>query len=499
MLELFCDLCTAHTLIIFTVTLTLVWLTSTLLQRRGAPPGPFPLPVIGNLLMFASAGTKQLELFEDLHAKYGKIFSFSLGALKFIVINDIKVMQNAFVKQGNIFSNRPHENLYILKITEDKVGRGLILSDGVEGKEIRKVSLTAMRDLGFGKKSLEDKIDEEAQVLLELLDKQEGKPLTAKRLLSKVTSNVICSIIFGSRFSYEDPKFTKLLAILEESTKVNPIFIPVNFFPILRFIPAMQKQIDTFIHTFKSTDDYIQQLTLDHEKSFDPKNIRDFVDMTIEMRTKNKGNVHFSDTNMRHVIVDLFLGGSDTTATSLDWALLFMAAYPDIQAKCQQEIDQALGKGRRVTIADKANMRYTEATLLEVLRSKPVAPLCPPHCTSRDTTLCGYTIPSNTIVLSNIKIINNDPALWPEPEKFSPSNFLDSNGNIINREKLMSFSVGPRSCIGENLAKMELFLLFTSVLQFFTIQTIPGQEVNLDAHLGFVYQPTPQNLVFAKR
>ncbi|KAH9513903.1 cytochrome P450 2 sub U member 1 [Bulinus truncatus] len=496
----FCEACTII-IIVFLLSLAILlgWSIITFYSRRRLPPGPFPLPLFGNLLLLARAGSNHLEVFKSLKDKYGKIFTLNLGVAKFIVINDLKLMQEAFVKNGHIFSDRPHDNLYILKITEDRVGRGLILSDTEVAKEIRKFSLSAMRDLGVGKRSLEEKITEEMNVVLEELDKLDGQPHQIKSLLAKATSNIISSIIFNSRFSYDDPKFTELLDHLDKATKVNPLFLPVNFFPFMRFLPSMKQKIENFVTTFKSTDDYIKTLTEKNEITYDSANIRDFVDLTIQMRQSNKGNHHFNESNMRYVIVDLFIGGSDTTAASLSWAILYMAAFPDVQLKCQQEIDKLIGKSRSVTLNDKVNLPYTEATVLEVLRLKPVAPLSPPHCPVKDAELHGYSIPKSSIIMANISLIHHDPVNWPEPDKFQPEHFLDKEGKVINRDKMVSFSVGPRSCLGENLAKMEMFIFFTRILQFFTVKPAPGKTIDLTPFAGFVFQPIPQDLVFVKR
>ncbi|KAK3788774.1 hypothetical protein RRG08_029223 [Elysia crispata] len=479
------------TVLIFVATILLVWYVITLPSMRGLPPGPFPLSLFGNFLMLRMPGADFIGILKDLKEKYGKIFTLKIGSKPFIYINDLKLLQEAFVKRGDVLSSRPH-NFYVLKKIEEKAGVGVSLSNGQPWKELRRVSLTAMRDLGVGKKSLEEKVLEEVHVVLDIIGQQRGKPVAMKPWLVKATSNVISSVMFGSRFDFNDPRFNLLLKRLGEATSVNFLFMPANFFPLLRYFTKSEAKI---IKTLATTSAYIKELVADHEETFDPDNIRDFVDLVLKMRNSPTGR-HFNDLNMRRAIVDIFSAGSETTATTLQWLLYFMATNPAVQHRCQAEIDEILGDGRSVTHADKEKLRFTEATILETLRYRPVAPFGIPHGVDRSFELAGYTIPRDAVVFSNITAIHNDPNIFPNPEIFDPSRWLDKNGDITGRDRLLSFSLGPRSCLGEILAKMELFMFFTSILQFYTVQ---AQSVDLTPVLGFVSKGKDQAVVFKKR
>ncbi|KAH9513904.1 Cytochrome P450 2J5 [Bulinus truncatus] len=472
------------------------WLMSTLRGRRFMPPGPFPFPVFGNLSLFADSDP--LTLLKSLRKKYGKIFTIHLGGSKCIVINDLEIMQEAFVRKGDLFSNRPCDSLYLLKITDEIFGRGLILSDGEAAKEIRNVSLFALTGLGAGQRRIEEKITEEMKVVLEQLDRLDGQPYQIISLLTKATSNIMCNIIFHSRFSYDDPKFTKHLSLLSKAKRLHPLSIPLNFLPFIRFFPSGKQQIRNLVTSLKLTEEYIKTLMERNEETSHPTKPQDFVDLTI---LSKKGPCSFSESNMRQVIVDLFLEGSDFMAASLSWALLYMAAFPDVQLKCQQEIDKVINKGRPMTLSDKASLRFTEATLLEVLRLRPIAPLIHPHRPTEDAALWGYFIPKRAMITANIELIHRDPTHWPDPDKFQPEHFLDEEGNVVNRDKMVAFSFGPRSCLGENLAKMEMFIFFTSILQFFTVKPAQGKTIDLSPFNldSLIFQPINQYLVFVKR
>ncbi|KAH9489773.1 Cytochrome P450 2H2 [Bulinus truncatus] len=404
------------------------------------PPGPIALPYIGNLLTLATAGSNPSDIFMKMKEKYGDIYSLRIGSTRFVVLSDHNLVKEAFIKQADIFSHRPYDNMYMIKVNIQHLGAGLILSSGQVWKELRKITSTALRDFGVGKKSIEEKILEEVHVVLASIENQNGRPFNIKPLLTDSTSNVICNVLFGSRFSYNDPKFMEFHCMLADIVKENPVNVPANFFPWMRHLPHVQKQIQKFLNVFKSADKFIGDQIAEHEATFDPSNLRDFIDLVLDVRMKNTDSIQFTDNNLRNVIVDLFLAGSDTTASTLYWAMLLMADNPDIQIKCQKEIDLVLGVNKEVSLTDRASLIYTEATMMEILRFRTVAQVSFPHCTSCDTELAGYFIPGNTIILANICALHSDAKYWENPELFTPQHFLDANGNITNKDKLMAFS-----------------------------------------------------------
>ncbi|RUS78008.1 hypothetical protein EGW08_014225, partial [Elysia chlorotica] len=425
------------TILLFVATALFVWHILSLPRLRSMPPGPFPLPVVGNMYLLWKPGVTFISLFRELTERYGKILTFQMGSRPIILINDLKLVQEAFVKRGDITSNRP-QHYFVIKKIEDRVGLGLTLSNGRQWKELRRVSVTAMRDLGAGRTSMEGSIQVEVTELLKAMEKVKDMAYDLKPLLMKATSNIISTIVFGSRFEYEDPKFELLLHLLSKATSVNALFLPVNFLPLVRFF----SKVNHFIRSLETTSEHIKELLVDHEESFDPDNIRDFMDLALQMKKSDPKGRHFQDLNMRRAIVDMFNAGSETTATTLQWLLFYMANNPDIQARCHKEIDEVLGDGRRVTYSDKLRLKYTEATVLEVLRVRPVAPFGFPRYVEEDFELAGYTIPRGSVCFPHILAINNDPEVFAHPDKFDPARWFGDNGEVTGRDRAVSFSVG---------------------------------------------------------
>uniref|UniRef100_A0A8C4L4E2 Cytochrome P450 family 2 subfamily U member 1 n=1 Tax=Equus asinus TaxID=9793 RepID=A0A8C4L4E2_EQUAS len=168
--------------------------------------------------------------------------------------------------------------------------------------------------------------------------------------------------------------------------------------------------------------------------------------------------------------------------------------------KVHEEIERVVGPDRAPSLTDKAQMPYTEATIMEVQRLTVVVPLSIPHMTSETTVLQGYTIPKGTVVLPNLWSVHRDPAIWEEPDEFHPNRFLDDQGQLVKKEAFIPFGIGKRVCMGEQLAKMELFLMFASLIQSFKFALPKDSETPLlTGRYGLTLAPHPFNVIISKR
>ena len=142
------------------------------------------------------------------------------------------------------------------------------------------------------------------------------------------------------------------------------------------------------------------------------------------------------------MIEDLLFAGTETTATTLTWTIVYLLHHPDVMEKVQEEIDKVLGKNKKPSMLDKQKMPYVEATIMEIQRIADIVPLAVPHGGSEDVELRGYTIPKGTTVMPNLYAVHRDERIWEHPDQFNPSRFLDKNGEIIRRSELIPFGVG---------------------------------------------------------
>ncbi|CAG01689.1 unnamed protein product, partial [Tetraodon nigroviridis] len=369
---------------------------------------------------------------------------------------------------------------------------GLFQSNGEPWKRQRRFAMSTLRNFGLGKNILEQSICEEARHLQEEIRSQKGKPFDPAGLFTNAVSNIICQLVMGKRFEYSDHRFQMLLKYLSEVVLLEGSFWGLLYqaFPtVMNHLPGPHNKV--FSH-YEYLKDFMNKEIQNHRKDLDPSNPRDYIDAFIFEMDKNKDtNLGFSETNLTLCSLDLFLAGTETTSTTLLWALVYLINNPDIQEKVQAEIDQVIGQSRQPTMADRSNLPYTDAVIHEIQRIGNIVPLNGFRKAARDTTLGGYFIPKGSTLLPILTSVMFDKNEWETPEKFNPGHFLDAEGNFVRREALIPFSAGKRACPGEGLAKMEMFLFLVSLFQKFSFSSPDGTELNTEGITGATRVPHP--------
>ncbi|XP_003922419.1 cytochrome P450 2C19 [Saimiri boliviensis] len=437
-------------------------------KRGKLPPGPTPLPIVGNLLQIDVKDiTKSLTNFSKV---YGPVFTLHFGLERTVVLHGYEVVKEALIDRGDEFSGRGH-----FPVAERaNRGYGVIFSNGNRWKEIRRFSLMTLRNFGMGKRSIEDRVQEEARCLLEELRKTEASPCDPTFILGCAPCNVICSIIFQKRFDYKDQQFLNLMERLNESTKIlsTPwIQICNSFPPFIDYFPGTHNKL---LKNIALTKSFILEKVKEHQESVDINNPRDFIDCFLIKMKKEEHNQQseFTIENLVHTAFDLFGAGTETTSTTLRYALLLLLKHPEVTAKVQEEIEHVVGRNRSPCTQDRSHMPYTDAVVHEVQRYIDLIPTNLPHAVTSDVQFRNYLIPKGTTILTSLTSVLHDNKEFPNPEKFDPHHFLDEGGNFKKSNYFMPFSTGKRICAGEGLARMELFLFLTSILQNFNLKPL---------------------------
>ncbi|KAG8517907.1 LOW QUALITY PROTEIN: Cytochrome P450 2D14, partial [Galemys pyrenaicus] len=498
---------------------------------RRYPPGPTPLPGLGNLLQLDFHD--MANSMSRLQRRYGNVFSLQLGWTPVVVLNGFAAVREALVDRGEDSSDRPPVHITWASDRAPKASRGdsrcrdlqwrpvvdrprgasVAVNEGAAGeegsglvqapyghawREQRRFSVSTLRDFGLGKKSLEQWVTEEAGCLCAAIDDQAGRPFSPISLLNKAVGNVIASLIFARRFEYDDASFMKIVNMMETALKDENIFLQqvLNSMPVLLRIPGLAAKILEGPKIFmKTLDELIAEHNLSRDTDQPP---RDLTDAFVDQVEKAKGNPEssFNEENLRLVVSDLFFAGIVTTSTTLAWALLLMILHPEVQRRVQEEIDEVIGPGRRPEMADQARMPFTMAVVHEVQRFADIVPLGVPHMTSRDIEVQGFLIPKGTTLFPNLSSVLKDETIWEKPRRFHPEHFLDAQGRFVRQEAFMPFSAGRRSCLGEPLARMELFLFFTCLLQRFSFSVPAGQPPPSDRGVfAVLVTPAPYQLL----
>uniref|UniRef100_A0A8C0V207 unspecific monooxygenase n=1 Tax=Cyanistes caeruleus TaxID=156563 RepID=A0A8C0V207_CYACU len=444
------------------------------------PPGPAPLPIIGNLL---EEQKRDFPTLPHYFEEYGPVFTVHLGSDPVVVLHGHDVVKEALVDRADEFAARGHMPI------GDRAnnGLGIIFSNNEPWLQVRRFSLTTLRNFGMGKRSIEERIQEESDYLLEEINKTKGTPFDPTNMLSCVVSNVICSIVFGKRYDYKDKKFLALM------NNMNNIFEMMNsrwgqlyqmFSNILDYLPGPHNNI---FAEFDSLKAFVAEEVKLHQACLDPNSPQDFIDCFLckMQEEKDRPNSSFHMKNLITSAFDLFLAGTETTSTTVRYGLLLLLKYPKIQEKVQEEIDQVVGRSRKPCVADRTQMPYTDAVVHEIQRFISLVPLSLPHTVTKDTSFRDYVIPKGTTIFPVLTSVLHDSKEFPNPHEFNPEHFLNKNGSFRKSDFFMPFSAGKRICPGEGLARMEIFLLIATILQNFTLKSVVNpQELNITPTLS---------------
>ncbi|XP_072519054.1 cytochrome P450 2F2-like [Salminus brasiliensis] len=449
--------------------LVLVWIFICLLflfiriQRpKNFPPGPQTVPIFGNL--FQLNIINPLKDFEKFAEHYGNVYSVYFGGRPAVILTGLKAVKEALVTKAADFSGRP-QNILVSDVTE---GKGVIFVDyGSAWKEHRRFALTTLRNFGMGKQSMEERILGETEHLVACLEKSVGGSMDPQTFFHNATSNIIYLVLFGIRYNYGDETLNMYVNRIAETAKIanGPWGMIYDTLPILRGLPLPFKRAMTNFQLLKNiTAGMVDQ----HKTSRVQGEPENFVGCYLdELDKRGNDGSSFNEGQLARYIVDLHAAGTDTTSNTLQTAFLYLITHPEIQERCQQEIDEVLEGKAHASFEDRLNMPYVQAVIYECQRIASTVPLSVPHCTSRDTELMGYSIPKGTLIIPNLYSVLNEEGQWKFPHEFNPANFLNEQGQFEKPEAFMPFSVGPRTCLGEGLARMELFLILVTLLRHF--------------------------------
>uniref|UniRef100_H0V296 Cytochrome P450 2E1 n=1 Tax=Cavia porcellus TaxID=10141 RepID=H0V296_CAVPO len=425
-------------LLVWVVTLMLISIWKQIHSSWNLPPGPFPLPIIGNLLQLDVKNIPQS--FTKLAKRYGPVFTLYLGSRRTVVLHGYKAVKEVLLTHKNEFSGRGE-----IPAIEEYKDKGIIFNNGPTWKDVRRFSLSVLRDYGMGKQGNEARIQREAQFLLEELRKTQGQPFDPTFLIGGAPFNVIADILFHRRFDYKDKTCLRLMHLFNE-----------DFY--LLSTPWLQE------------------------------------------KRSGKPPVYTME-NISVTLADLFFAGTETTSTTLRYGLLILMKYPEIEEKLHEEIDRVIGPTRIPAVKDRLEMPYMDAVVHEIQRFINLVPSNLPHEATQDTMLQGYLIPKGTVIIPTLDSLLYDSQEFPDPEQFKPEHFLNENGKFKYSDYFKAFSAGKRVCVGEGLARMELFLLLTAILQHFNLKSlVEPKDIDLKPiAIGFGCIPPPFKLCVIPR
>jgi len=448
--------------------------------------------------------------FWEMYKKYNKngIMYLNLFNLKMIFVGDLKIVKYLFnlpevtarTSQAMLDMGLP-----IRKVKGPEMP-GILMSEGDMWVQQRRFALRTLRDFGFGKQGMEEMVKEEVAQFKKLIDKSIAEPFDFMNKLNLPILNALWKVTVGEKFDYDDER---LIDIVKRLTKGFEVFGKPSM-TILMAFPWSRKYFSSLLEwtlveeILQDLADMMQENIEKHQETLDINEPRDYIDMVlieIEKTKDSKSSFHgeLGLDNLKVSMLDLFMAGSETTSTTLTWAALYMIRYPDVQERVQAELDSVVGVNRTPSNSDKANLPYTEATIMEIQRHANIVPLGVQHFTSKDVNVDGQIIPAGTMIQTMMaEIMKGDH--WGDGKVFRPERFLDSDGKVKKDEHFIPFLTGKRQCLGETMAKTELFLFFTGLVQQYKFH--PEDEKNVpteDSVFGITSLPKHFKVKLVKR
>ncbi|XP_072034080.1 cytochrome P450 2D20-like [Amphiura filiformis] len=455
------------------------------------PAGPPGLPVVGNLLTAGKEGwlEKQVEV-------YGDIFTFKVGTIPIVYVHG-KALKDA-LNCGNLLSNRaPIPAMY-----DYFKDRGLVgASFHTFWKKQRSFAVRVMQSFNLGRTAGQDSIISEVDKLMQFLRKKGGKEFDPCLTLQLATANVISAFAYGHQFAYDDEYHVSLINNLRECLQSLSYRCVIMFFPRLCKLPYIGvKIVFDYFDTLRAQ----QRVEIEqHKTNLDKNNPKDFIDhYLIEMEKTGSTHDGFTEDNLELCLVDFFMAGTESSASTIHWCMLMLILHPDIQIKIQQELDDVIPKEQTfVTMSDQTRCVYTQAVINETQRFGCVAPFTM-RAATEDALYEKYHIPKGTYFMIDYLGTMLSPKLWNNPKEFKPERFLSKEKpvTLVKQEYLLPFSSGRRNCLGERLARAELFLFIANICRNFNIRLPHGSpRPSCTPSIGFTRIPKPFKACFIPR
>ncbi|XP_019160439.1 PREDICTED: cytochrome P450 76C4-like [Ipomoea nil] len=473
------------------------------------PPGPRGLPVVGYLPFLRP---NLHHHFTDLAQKYGPIFKVQLGRRLVVVVNSPSIAKEVVRDHDAIFANRDRP---IAAVVGTYGGRDIAFSpNGTYWRGIRKVFVREMLS-SDNLRACYGHRREEVRKAVRSVKSRIGEPVNIRVLASSTEMNVVTSMIMGSTLGSDEAKVDQIAAEFREIMgKLTALLGEPNISDLFPWLARLDLQgvrartegivkvVDNiFDPIIKEGERIVSEksgsTTKDDEK-------KDFLQILLELKNGDDNTgISLDFQAIKAMLLDIVIGGTDTTATMVEWVMTALLCNPEIMEKVQKELEEIVGMTSIVEEVHLPKLKYLDAVVKETFRLYPAVPLLIPRCSSQTTQVGGYTIPKDTKVFVNMYAIQRDPKLWDNPSQFNPERFLNQTFGLDytgNDYRFLPFGSGRRICAAIPLAEKMLIYILGSLLHSFDWHLPAGEKMDLSDGFGLVIKkntplvvvPTPR-------
>ncbi|MBA0550252.1 hypothetical protein Golax_017854 [Gossypium laxum] len=409
------------------------------------PPGPWKLPLIGNIHQLVAVSLPHFTL-RNLALNHGPLMHLQLGEVSTVVISSPELAEEAMRKNDIIFASRPYQ-LAPSIISYDCTN--IVFSPyGSYWRHLRKICVTELLS-AQRVRSFRRVREEMVSNLIKTISSSQGSPINLSDQIFSLTYRITAAMAFGSKCSEEE----KFKSIITKVTELSTGLTLADFFPSIKAVEVISGIRPKLEKLHGEADRILENIISEHkerriEGNGSGEDEKDIVDMLLDLQQHGNLDFPLSSNNIKSVILDIFAAGSETSSISVEWAMSQLLKNPSLMEKATAEVRQVFNGKGYVDEAQFGELKFLKLVIKETLRLHNPVPLIPREC-RENCKLGGYDIPAKTKVLINSWAIARDSRYWSEPESFNPERFLDSSLDYKGTDfQYIPFGAGRRICPG---------------------------------------------------
>ncbi|KAJ0097272.1 hypothetical protein Patl1_28599 [Pistacia atlantica] len=458
------------------IILTLKLLFQSRKSRKNLPPSPPSLPILGHFHLIKPPVHRALH---KQSQKYGPIMSLRFGSRPMIIVSSLSAAEECFTKNDIVFANRP--KLLMGKHLGYNYTTLVQSPYGDHWRNLRRIAAIEVFSPHRLNMFLSIRREEIKRLLKNLScgSREEFSMVQLKTMFSELTFNIMMRMVAGKRYYgdevEDEEEARRFRKIVKEATTYGGVSNPGDFLPILNWIDGGDLQ-KTVLRLSKNIDGFLQGLIDEHRcKKSNLESMNTMIDHLLTLQESQPE--YYTDQIIKGLILVMLLAGTDTSAVTLEWAMSNLVNHPETLKKARTELDNQIGQDRLMDEPDLSKLQYVQSIVSETLRLYPAAPLLVPHSSSSDSSIGGYDVARETILLVNAWAIHRDPKLWDDPNNFKPERFCNEEGQA--HKLIMPFGLGRRACPGAGLAQRVVGLALGSLIQCFEWERINEEMVDM--------------------
>ncbi|KAJ4753067.1 cytochrome P450 family 71 polypeptide [Rhynchospora pubera] len=462
------DLLLSYTVTFFSIVILL--LSSILFKQRTAfkdlrlPPGPWPLPIIGNL--HCLIGSLPHRALRDLSQRYGPLLLLQLGETPTVIASSIEASRGILTTHDVKFASRPiSPTVHILSAGGKAIG---FSSYGEYWRRVRKICVVELLS-NKQVQSFRSIREEEANNLVQNIytAASSGQLINLHEVLTMLTNDITVKTVIGDKC--KDPDL--FVKELDNIVKLASGFSLVDLYPSSWLLRLISRKLEEAKRCRERVYQFLDGIIAQQRERKSTKGDgvgKDFLSVLLRIHDENTEQIPLDIDNIKTIIGDIFTAGSETTSTTLLWAMSELIRNHRVMQKAQSEVRELLRGCTTINESDLVRLNYLHLVIKETLRLHPPVPLLLPRQCRETCRILEYDIPKGATVLVNVWAIGRDPKYWEDPEEFKPERFATSNVDFRGTDfQFLPFGSGRRMCPGTSFGLASLELALATLLYHF--------------------------------